>query len=149
MNARQHPIEKRSPAWLRRFSLFAENDIIMKKVEWAVVALFLGTLAGSYFLLNSQSDQTDFISPPLTAALLVANLIPAIMLLVLFGRRIAKGRAAKSAVGSSGRMHVRLVAMFSLIASVPMVLVVIFASLLFQYGVEFWFSDRARGMLEN
>lgn len=121
----------------------------MKRVEWAAVFLLLLTVAGSYLLLNSQSGRTDFISPPLTAALLVANLIPAIILLVLLGRRIAKGRAAKSAVGSSGRLHVRLVALFSLVASVPMLLVVIFASLLFQYGVEFWFSDRARGMLEN
>ena len=79
----------------------------------------------------------------------MTNLIPAIVLLVLLGRRIAKGRAAKSAGGSSGRLHVRLVALFSLVASVPTILVVIFASLLFQYGVEFWFSDRARGMLEN
>nr|WP_243457349.1 ATP-binding protein [Parasphingorhabdus cellanae] len=121
----------------------------MKRVEWGVILLFLAMAAGSYMLLSSQSGRTDFISPPLTAALLVANLIPAIILLVLLGRRIAKGRAAKSAVGSSGRLHVRLVALFSLVASVPMLLVVIFASLLFQYGVEFWFSDRARGMLEN
>ena len=36
-----------------------------------------------------------------------------------------------------------------MIAAVPTLLVVIFASLLFQYGVEFWFSDRARTVLEN
>ena len=36
-----------------------------------------------------------------------------------------------------------------MIAAVPTVLVAIFASLLFQSGLEFWFSDRARGMLEN
>ncbi len=149
MRAQQPPFEKRTPKWLRRLSLVAENDIAMKRVEWIVILLLLATAGGSYFLLNSQSGRTDFISPPLTAALLVANLIPAIILLVLMGRRIAKGRAAKSAVGSSGRLHVRLVALFSLVASVPMLLVVIFASLLFQYGVEFWFSDRARGMLEN
>jgi two-component system nitrogen regulation sensor histidine kinase NtrY len=41
------------------------------------------------------------------------------------------------------------VALFSVIAAVPTVLVAIFASLLFQSGLEFWFSDRARGMLEN
>lgn len=149
MNAPQSLSEKRSPAWLRRLSLLAENDKAMKRVEWGVILLFLAMAAGSYALLSSQSGRTDFISPPLTAALLVANLIPAIILLVLLGRRMAKGRAAKSAVGSSGRLHVRLVALFSLVASVPMLLVVIFASLLFQYGVEFWFSDRARGMLEN
>src|SRR3546814_14601187 len=68
---------------------------------------------------------------------------------VLLGRRIAKRRAAQSAIGSDGQLHVRLVAMFSIVASVPMLLVVIFASLLFQYGVQFWFSDSARGMLQN
>lgn len=149
MNAPQPSFEKRSPAWLRRLSLLAENDKAMKRVEWLVILLALALAVGTYILLSSQSSETEFISPPLTAALLVANLIPAIILLVLFGRRIAKGRAAKSAVGSSGRLHVRLVALFSLVASIPMLLVVIFASLLFQYGVEFWFSDRARGMLEN
>ena len=43
----------------------------------------------------------------------------------------------------------RLVALFTAIAAVPTVLVAIFASLLFQSGLEFWFSDRARTMLEN
>ncbi|WP_417622309.1 ATP-binding protein [Parasphingorhabdus sp.] len=144
-----HPQEQRVPNWLRRLALMAEKEAVMKRVEWIVLALFVAIMLGTYFLLSRQSDQTDFISPPLTAALLVANLIPAMTLLVLFGRRIAKGRAAKSSIGSKGRLHVRLVALFSLVASIPMLLVVIFASLLFQYGVEFWFSDRARGMLEN
>ncbi|MEM8918894.1 MAG: ATP-binding protein [Pseudomonadota bacterium] len=121
----------------------------MKRVEWLVLLVFAGMLVGTYFLLSAQSDRSELISPPLAASLLVANLVPAIVLLVLFGRRIAKGRAAKSAIGSNGRLHVRLVALFSLVASIPMLLVVIFASFLFQYGVEFWFSDRARGMLEN
>lgn len=149
MSAQQPSFDKRTPAWMRRIALFLENDKTMKLVEWAAILLFLATASGSYFLLNSQSGRTDFISPPLTAALLVVNLIPAITLLVLLGRRIAKGRAAQSVIATSGRLHVRLVVLFSLIASIPMLLVVIFASLLFQYGVEFWFSDRARGMLEN
>tara|TARA_R110000796_G_scaffold14011_10_gene45327 strand:+ start:9144 stop:11378 length:2235 start_codon:yes stop_codon:yes gene_type:complete len=127
----------------------SERDAVMRRIEWITLLLFGVIMVGTYFLLSRQSDQTDFISPPLTAALLVANLVPAMALLVLSGRRIAKGRAAKSSIGSKGRLHVRLVALFSLVASIPMLLVVIFASLLFQYGVEFWFSDRARGMLEN
>jgi two-component system nitrogen regulation sensor histidine kinase NtrY len=36
--------------------------------------------------------------------------------------------------------------LFSLIAAVPTLLVVIFASWLFQSGVEFWFSDNSRGL---
>jgi two-component system nitrogen regulation sensor histidine kinase NtrY len=149
MTVFNHNPEQRFPNWLRRLALMSEKEAVMRRVEWIVLLLFGAIMLGTYFLLSRQSDQTDFISPPLTAALLVANLIPAITLLVLFGRRIAKGRAARSSIGSKGRLHVRLVALFSLVASIPMVLVVIFASLLFQYGVEFWFSDRARGMLEN
>jgi two-component system nitrogen regulation sensor histidine kinase NtrY len=149
MTVLNHKPDQRLPNWLRRLSLMSEQDAVMRKVEWIILLLFGAIMVGTYFLLSRQSDQTDFISPPLTAALLVANLIPAIILLVLSGRRIAKQRAAKSSIGSKGRLHVRLVALFSLVASIPMLLVVIFASLLFQYGVEFWFSDRARGMLEN
>ena len=58
----------------------------------------------------------------------------------------ARARAGRS---GSGRLHTRLVALFSVIAAVPTVLVAIFASFLLQSGLEFWFSDRARSMLEN
>ena len=84
----------------------------------------------------------------LTATLLVGTLVPAMAILVLLGRRIALQRAAED-VGRSGQLHVRLVFLFSLIAAVPTLLVVIFASFLFQSGVEFWFSDKSRGLLEN
>jgi two-component system nitrogen regulation sensor histidine kinase NtrY len=82
-------------------------------------------------------------------ALLFANLVPAVVLMVLGGRVLAMRRAEQSAVGSNGRLHVRLVALFSLIATIPVVLMVLIASLLFQYGVDIWYSKRAQGMFEN
>ena len=82
------------------------------------------------------------------ALLLIANLLPAIALMVLYSRKRGAPRAEQGGLGS-GRLHVRLVALFTAIAAVPTVLVAIFASLLFQSGLEFWFSNRARGMLEN
>jgi two-component system nitrogen regulation sensor histidine kinase NtrY len=120
----------------------------MPAVELLTLLLAAGIAVASYFLLAEQPVNRP-LTPPLVAFLLVANLVPAIALLVLWGRRVAKKRAAQSPIGGGGRLHVRLVALFSVIAAVPTILVVIFASLLFQYGVEFWFSDRARGMLEN
>ena len=118
-------------------------------VETATLLLFVGTAGLTYFLLSGQGQSYTLLTPPIVALLLVCNLVPAIALLVLLGRRVARRRAAQSAIGSDGQLHVRLVAIFSLVASVPMLLVVIFASLLFQYGVQFWFSDSARGMLQN
>ncbi|HEU4960041.1 MAG TPA: ATP-binding protein [Sphingomonas sp.] len=117
-------------------------------VELLVLATVIGVAVASYFIIASGHETQRLLTPPLVALLLVANLAPEIALLVLVGRRIAIRRAAKSHFGG-GRLHVRLVALFSVTAAVPMLLVTIFASLLFQYGVEFWFSDRARGMLEN
>src|SRR3546814_16067131 len=80
---------------------------------------------------------------------MVVNLVPAMTLIVLIGSRVARARAVRSMAGGNGRLHVRLVALFSLIAAAPTLLVVIFASLLFPFGVDFWFSDRSRGMFEN
>ncbi len=137
------------PRMVRSVIAMTENDALMRKAEWASGLVLLLTIAGSYYLLSAQTDQVRLLSPLATAALLVANLTPVVALLILYGRRLAKRRAGASASGSNGRMHVRLVGLFSLVAAIPMLLVVFSASLLFQYGVDFWFSDRARGMLEN
>jgi two-component system, NtrC family, nitrogen regulation sensor histidine kinase NtrY len=119
--------------------------------DWATIAsgiVLAGTLSLSYWLLSREAEPGSMLSPPLIALLLIANLIPAIALMVLLSRRIAMARAAARVIGT-GQLHTRLVAIFSVIAAVPTVIVAIFASLLLQSGLEFWFSDRARGMLEN
>ncbi|CAN5300990.1 PAS domain-containing sensor histidine kinase [soil metagenome] len=121
----------------------------MPFVELGTVVALVAIGIVTYLVLTGGVPGQRLLTPPLVAFLLIANLVPSIALLVLFGRRVAKERARRSPVGGSGRLHVRLVGLFSLLASVPMLLVVIFASLLFQYGVSFWFSDHARGTLEG
>ncbi|MEN2784902.1 ATP-binding protein [Sphingomonas qilianensis] len=118
-------------------------------VELLVLAGAVAIALVSYFIIAGEQSTQRLLTPPVVALLLVSNLVPGVALLVLLGRRIAMRRAARSPIGGNGRLHVRLVALFSVVAAVPMLLVTIFASLLFQYGVEFWFSDKARGMLEN
>ena len=119
--------------------------------RWATIGLVIFLAAMLVFsvniLVNSGKPGT-LLSPPLIALLLIANLLPAIALMVLLSRRVAMARAEKGGL-AGGRLHTRLVALFSVIAAVPTVMVAIFASLLFQSGLEFWFSDRARGMIEN
>ncbi|MEM8696034.1 MAG: ATP-binding protein [Pseudomonadota bacterium] len=122
---------------------------LMPSIELVTLGVFLAMLALSYFILTRQESDELFLTPFLTALLLVSILVPAMFLMVLIARRIAQRRAAQSPIGGKGRLHVRLVALFSGIAAVPTLLVVIFASVLFQYGVEFWFSERARDTLEN
>ncbi|WP_249276650.1 sensor histidine kinase [Sphingomonas baiyangensis] len=129
----------------RRWRLPAPGALIELLVLGAAIAIGIVT----YFVITSNPGEVQPLSPPLIATLLVANLVPAMALLVLIGRRVARARAAKSPIGGNGQLHVRLVAIFSVLASVPLILVTIVASLLFQYGVEFWYSDRARDMIER
>src|SRR5690349_24632447 len=102
----------------------------------------------SAWLLTREAEPGTILKPPVIALLLVAILLPAIALMALYARKLAVRRAEQGGLGS-GRLHIRLVALFTAIAAVPTVLVAIFASLLFQSGLEFWFSNRARNMLEN
>ncbi len=140
---------RKRPRWLRRLTVASERGRLMPVVELLTIALMIGVAVSSYFIVTSRGDADGLLSPPAVAGLLVANLVPAMALMVLAARRFAIRRAAKTQIGSRGRLHVRLVAIFSLIASVPTLLVVIFASLLLQSGISFWFSDQAQSTISN
>ena len=136
------------PRWQRRLSVFYRRRRLIPVFEALTIVALIAMIAMTYFVTSGGAPD-DLLSPPLVAALLVAILVPATALMVLVARRLAKGRAARSPIGGRGRLHVRLVALFSVIATVPTLMVVIFASLLFQSGLQFWFSDKARTILQN
>jgi two-component system, NtrC family, nitrogen regulation sensor histidine kinase NtrY len=144
-----NPVTPALDEWFRRLSIMTRRRRMLPKIEFATFVMMLIVAIVSYMILTTGTGKTQPITPPIVALLLVANLIPAIALIVLFGRRVAMRRAALSPVGGNGRLHVRLVALFSMISSIPLLLLVVFASILFQYGIEFWYSDRARSMFEN
>ncbi|WP_188945633.1 HAMP domain-containing protein, partial [Polymorphobacter multimanifer] len=103
----------------------------------------------SYAWLTGRGLPANGASPPLVTLLVVANLLPLMVLVVLLARRVALLLANRRKGLAGAQLHVRLVALFAGIAAVPTVLVVIFASLLFQFGVQFWFSDRVKTILEG
>ncbi|MFC3174323.1 ATP-binding protein [Novosphingobium bradum] len=116
-------------------------------IEAAAAFAFVSMTIVTFATIRGQSDR-ELMPSDITATLLVGTLVPAMALLVLLGRRMALRRAAQT-LGGTGRLHTQLVFFFSLISAIPTLLVVVFASYLFQSGVEFWFSDSSRGMLEN
>jgi two-component system nitrogen regulation sensor histidine kinase NtrY len=142
------PGRRRWPRWWRRVQLAARRANFFAVMEAIAVIAFLIMTAITWIALEAQANKGQLLPSDLTATLLVGTLVPAMAILVLLGRRMALRRAFESE-GGNGRMHLRLVFIFSLIAAIPTLLVVIFASWLFQSGVEFWFSDNSRGLLEN
>jgi two-component system, NtrC family, nitrogen regulation sensor histidine kinase NtrY len=143
--AAESPAISRAESWLQRER---ESGRFYDRVMVLLGIVLIGMLGLSTWLLSRSAEPGSLLSPPLIALLLIAILLPAIALMALYARRVAVRRAERGGLGS-GRLHVRLVALFTAIAAVPTVLVAIFASVLFQSGLEFWFSNRARNMLEN
>ncbi len=140
---------RRSPRWYRRLLVVMRRANVFLLLEMTATMALALMVTVTWMALSSSGNTNQLLPSRLTASLLIGTLVPAMALIVLIGRRLALRRAARSVLGSSGRLHVRLVWLFSLIAAIPTLLVVVFASLLFQSGVEFWFSDNSRGMLEN
>lgn len=117
------------------------------EIGFAAVAVLVGL--SSYAVLTGQRAPAEGFSPEMVTLMMVANLLPLLGLLLLIARRVAILIANRKAGRAGAHLHVRLVALFAALAAAPTILVVIFASLLFQFGVQFWFSDRAKTVLDN
>jgi two-component system nitrogen regulation sensor histidine kinase NtrY len=148
MTAEGSQFPRRWPRWWRRAQIAARRANFYAIIEVVAVIAFLTMTVVTWFTLSAQAEKGRLLPSDLTATLLVGTLVPAMAILVLLGRRMALRRAAEN-MGGTGRLHTQLVFFFSLLAAIPTLLVVVMASFLFQSGVEFWFSDSSRGLLEN
>ena len=136
---------RRSPRWWRRALLTSRRINLFRWLTVIAAAALIVMLASWYFALSQGANRSEPLPGFQAAALLLGTLIPALALIVLWGRHVAIQRAGNV----SARFHVKLVFFFSLVAAVPTLLVAVFASILFQSGVQFWFSDAQRGIIEN
>ncbi len=145
MKSASPAISHRSPRWMRRFIVVSRRANFFLILEVAAALAFAIMVGATYYSFTSAPPGGQLLPSGQVASLLIGTLIPAIALVVLFGRRLAIRRAA----GSTARLHVRLVFFFSMVAAIPTLLVAGFAAFLFQSGVDFWFSDDSRGLMKN
>lgn len=139
------PTPRQSPRWWRRFVVASRRANVFAWLEALSVVTLLMAVVATWLAFSRASEPGDLLPTIQVSVLLMATLVPAMALLVLIGRRLALRRAA----GSTARLHVRLVFFFSMVAAIPTLLVAGFAAFLFQTGVDFWFSDESRGLMEN
>ncbi len=140
------PLTRRaSPRLWRRMVVGLRRANFFAWLEGAALLTFIAMVGVTYVAFSTAPADGQLLPSVQVASLLVGTLIPALALIVLVGRRMAIRRAA----GSTARMHVRLVFFFSMVAAVPTLLVAAFATVLFQSGVDFWFSDDSRGLMRN
>ena len=81
--------------------------------------------------------------------LLAINIVTVVLLLALIGRELWRVLQARRRGRAASRLHVRIVALFSVISAVPAILVAVFASVTLDRGLDRLFSRQNRSLIEN
>ena len=108
-------------------------------------SLIVGVI--TYLVLTGETSITP--TEALVKGLLSANVILALLLVGAIGWQIVAVVRARARGRAGARLHVRLVAMFGLIAVVPAILVAIFATVTLDRGLDAWFSERTRAIIDG
>ena len=84
-----------------------------------------------------------------TLSLIVINAAFILLLIGLIGREIHRVLAARQRGKAASRLHVRIVAMFCIIAVLPALLVAIIASITLDIGLDRWFEIRTKTIINS
>ncbi|MEO9778304.1 MAG: PAS domain-containing sensor histidine kinase [Sedimentitalea sp.] len=99
-------------------------------------------LALATFMVLGPFDQHA--SSPALRFILLADLVYILVVATLVLGQVARLIAARRARSAGSRLHLRLTAVFALLALIPTVIVAVFAGLTVNIGLEGWFSERVR-----
>lgn len=79
--------------------------------------------------------------------ILLIDVVYLLVIIALIGFSVMRVLAARRAHSAGSRLHLRLSAVFAIVALIPTVLVAIFAVLTLSIGVEGWFSENVRNVV--
>jgi len=134
------------PAW-DRFVGWLRRPQIGDRIALALtVAATLSGLATYVVISGWLSIAAD---AELVLALLYLDLILLLLLGVVVARRLVQLIVARRQGLAGSRLHARLVALFSLVAVAPAIVVAVFSVAFLHFGLEAWFSERISGALTN
>jgi two-component system nitrogen regulation sensor histidine kinase NtrY len=112
----------------------------------AVIAALLSALVTFPVIANlTPISPTDSV----VKSLLAVNAVTVLSLLAIIGRELWLIFQARRRGRAAARLHVRIIALFSVIAAAPAILVAIVASVTLDRGLDNLFSTRTRAMMEN
>lgn len=100
----------------------------------------------TFLALGPLAEVTD--SPGLRLVIM-ADLVYILVVATLVLREVARIVASRRAQSAGSRLHLRLTAIFGVVALVPTVVVAVLAVLSVNMGLEGWFSDRVSTALGN
>lgn len=84
-----------------------------------------------------------------TLALIALNAVFVLVLVALVSREVHRILMARRHGRAAARLHVRIVAMFALVAAIPAIMVAIVASITLDVGLDRWFEIRTKTIVNS
>jgi two-component system, NtrC family, nitrogen regulation sensor histidine kinase NtrY len=80
---------------------------------------------------------------------LLINLVLVLAMVMIIAWQVSGLWLARRRQAAGAGLHVRIVSLFSVIAVVPAILLAVFASVSLDRGLDHWFSDRTKSIIQN
>lgn len=113
-----------------------------------VVVLASVMLSSISFLILSGTTNIEPSTTVWTVIWIVTGILVLLMIALVVTEALLLMQARRQQQAGAG-MQVRMVTMFALVAAIPAVLVAVVASISLNQGLDQWFSDRTRAMVES
>lgn len=106
------------------------------------LVLLVMVLISSFFTYTelTTSQLSEIQNPTLLIILIVIDLILILLLSILVARRIF--RLWHKSKHQSGKLQNKIIFMFCLVAAVPTIIVTVFSTIFFNFGIQTWFDQR-------
>lgn len=132
------PSEMRMPQILRGTSAWVALGLV-------VCGTFTGLL--TFLVLTGLTPLKP--SEGVISALLAANTILVVLMAVIVVVQVVQLLIARNKGTPGAGIHIRLISLFSLVAVAPALLVALFAVLTLNRGLDAWFADRTRNIVDT
>ena len=126
---------------------FRSRNKVAFWVGLVIVVLSLISGFGTYFILTGLTPLNP--NPTVTTIVMLLNVILVIAMFVLIGWHVYKLWLAQHNQAAAANLHVRIVALFSVIAALPAILLAVFATISLDRGLDHWFSSRTKSIIHN
>ncbi len=124
-----------------------EISRLVRAAGFIGVVTALIVAAGTFFILMGLTPiaPTQYV----VVTVLIVNGALAIFLFLIIGWEIAALVLARRRRRAAARLHIRIVALFSVVAATPAILVAVVAGVTLDRGLDNWFSTSTRAIVDN
>lgn len=120
---------------------------IIRALGLVVTLVAVAVAVGSFWIMTGASQIEP--DPKVWTAIWIINAVLIVLVIALVLTEVVVLLQARFNNQSGSRLRIRLVSMFALVAALPALIVAIFAAVTLNQGLDQWFSERTREIVES